>query len=85
MSDKTLTPSAARDLFRLPASPPTCLYLLFQLSGDPSMLFSTRLSPLSFTVAALLAGGLIACNRRDSSDRTGTATDDKALAESAAV
>jgi sugar lactone lactonase YvrE len=49
------------------------------------MLFSTRMSALSFTVAALLAGGL-ACNRRDSSaTRTATAADDKALAESAAV
>ena len=50
------------------------------------MPYSMRPSPLTFPIALLLAGGLIACNRRESSaTRTGTASDDRALAESAAV
>ena len=49
------------------------------------MLLPTRMSPVTIGLAALLAGGLVACNRRDSSaTRSGTADEDKSLADSAA-
>jgi sugar lactone lactonase YvrE len=49
------------------------------------MLYLNRMSPLTtLTVATMVAAGLTACNRRDSSG-TRTDADERALAESAAV
>src|SRR3954452_22423127 len=50
------------------------------------MLSLNRMLPLALGLIALVGTGLPACNRRDSSaTRTGTAADERALAESAAV
>src|SRR4051794_13646707 len=50
------------------------------------MLSLNRMLPLAAAFGTLAVSGIVACNRRDSSaTRSGTASDERALAESAAV